>query len=182
MISSCTPPTLSAASISARACVRVRSGCVMPSCARANVSKQSLDAKRRNAQLTRQPRWPLIDCDSCSASRRRSMTATSTPRCLAISSVWRDFFCGRNSCSGGSSRRTVIGLPSTARKSASKSLRCRSSSAFSDLARMCSSRAKIISRTGNAASVSNNGVVAIVQRWSHQRQFCAAERTCARCA
>ena len=60
---------------------------------------------------SRQPRWPSIGLNSCSASifaprppRRRCRAPRATSR--ISSSPW-----GRNSCSGGSSRRIVTGRP-----------------------------------------------------------------------
>ena len=64
--------------------------------------------------------------------------------------------CGRNSCSGGSSRRIVTGSPSIASKIPSKSARCIGSSLASARRRPPSSRATIISRIAVIRSPSKN--------------------------
>ena len=67
--------------------------------------------------------------------------------CCAIT-FWPASSCGRNSCSGGSSRRIVTGRPFIARKMPSKSSRWNGSSLASALRRPASSSARIISRIG----------------------------------
>ena len=57
---------------------------------------------------SRQPRNPIIGLNSCSSSTRSFTFAAEMPRLLATSS-WPLASCGRNSCSGGSSRRIVTG-------------------------------------------------------------------------
>ncbi len=59
---------------------------------------------------SRQPRNPIIGFISCSSSTRSKIFSTVVPICLATASApARLSFCGRNSCSGGSSRRIVTG-------------------------------------------------------------------------
>ena len=64
--------------------------------------------------------------------------------------------CGRNSCSGGSSRRMVTGRPSMISNSSTKSARCIGSSLASAARRDFSSSARIISRTAWMRSSSKN--------------------------
>jgi hypothetical protein len=61
----------------------------------------------------RQPRWPSIGLNSCRlltlvrARARRPTLSSASPRL----DLWASSLCGRNSCSGGSSRRMVTGRP-----------------------------------------------------------------------
>ena len=64
--------------------------------------------------------------------------------------------CGRNSCSGGSSRRMVTGRPAMISNSSTKSARCIGSSLASAARRDFSSSARIISRTAWMRSSSKN--------------------------
>ena len=100
---------------------------------------------RAQSSPSRQPRVPSIGFDSCSAwirSRIRSSVASSSG--------------GRNSCSGGSSRRIVTGRPAIASKIPSKSA-CWSGSSLSSAARRSSSsEAMIISRTTGSRSSAMN--------------------------
>mmetsp|Transcript_28662 Transcript_28662/g.84809 ORF Transcript_28662/g.84809 Transcript_28662/m.84809 type:complete len:251 (+) Transcript_28662:1213-1965(+) len=123
--------TLAAALKMADACISVIPGCTMP---------------------RRQPRRPIIGLDSLRPSRRACTTSGSTPSSAAI--CWHRLLsagpsCGRNSCSGGSSRRMVTGRPYMAWKMPSKSSRwyCSSSLRASASAGECSSTAAIMRRT-----------------------------------
>ncbi len=73
----------------------------------------------------RTPRSPIIGFDSSSrftAPSMRSISVVLVPAALArIRSSTRSSREGRNSCSGGSSRRTTTGLPSMAASRSSKS-------------------------------------------------------------
>mmetsp|Transcript_8810 Transcript_8810/g.27786 ORF Transcript_8810/g.27786 Transcript_8810/m.27786 type:complete len:344 (-) Transcript_8810:1295-2326(-) len=91
--------TWRAASRMARTCISVTSVCVTP---------------------TRQPRWPSIGFSSWCARILRSTSATSLPSSLASVSIASGSL-GRNSCSGGSSSRTVTGRPPAAWKMLMKS-------------------------------------------------------------
>mmetsp|Transcript_69740 Transcript_69740/g.153831 ORF Transcript_69740/g.153831 Transcript_69740/m.153831 type:complete len:376 (+) Transcript_69740:454-1581(+) len=131
----CTLPpaliTLAAASMIALACIWVMAGCTMP---------------------RRQPRRPIMGLDSLRPSRREWTISGVLPSSVAI--CWHRLVsagpsCGRNSCSGGSSMRTVTGRPSMARKMPSKSSRwyCSSSLSASAAAGDSSSTAAIMRRT-----------------------------------
>ena len=64
--------------------------------------------------------------------------------------------CGRNSCSGGSSRRIVTGSPRMISKSSTKSARCIGSSRSSAACRSASVSARIISRITVMRAASKN--------------------------
>ena len=103
----------------------------------------------------RQPRRPSIGLDSASASARALTAAGSIPICFAR--MPRAFSsCGRNSWSGGSSRRTVIGLPASAAKIPSKSCCCMGRSLARAVARLSWSSARIIWRTQGMRSSAKN--------------------------
>ena len=74
---------------------------------------------------------------------------------LATSSISSSVF-GRNSCSGGSSRRIVTGRPVMISNSSAKSWRCIGSSLASAARRPCLVSARIISRTATMRSPSKN--------------------------
>jgi len=74
---------------------------------------------------------------------------------LAIS-AWPSLSWGRNSCKGGSSKRTVTGNPSIALKIPSKSFLCRGRSFFRAFSRPARSFARIISRMAQIRSPSKN--------------------------
>ena len=92
---------------------------------------------------------------SCSWATRRLTSATGTPASRASSSCWA-CSCGTNSCSGGSSRRTVTGRPSIAVKMPTKSSRWKGSSLASADSRWGRSEARIIWRTALMRSPSKN--------------------------
>ena len=90
---------------------------------------------------SRQPRVPSIGF--CSESWRtrsasRSRRVRSGPGSVSASSTASAVRSGRNSCSGGSSRRTVTGRPAMAAKIASKSDCCIGSSCASAASRCAS--------------------------------------------
>src|SRR5882724_130612 len=104
-----------------------------------------------------QPRWPSIGLASRSfstlamiASRRACSSglipSASSRLRVSMSSLYSLWF-GRNSCSGGSSSRTVTGSPSIARKIPTKSSRWNGRSFSSAMRRVAWSAAMIISRT-----------------------------------
>ena len=105
---------------------------------------------------SRQPRWPSIGLDSVSAMTRSRSSAGSTFIAAATSAISSSLF-GRNSCSGGSSRRIVTGRPRMMVKSSTKSLALHAAGAWpaprggpSELS------ARIISRTARMRSPSKN--------------------------
>ena len=134
--------TASAARMMARACISGISGYIMAS---------------------RQPRVPSIGLSSCSfftwASSARSLASSawsppvSSSRCTF--SAWSRWL-GRNSCSGGSSSRTVTGRPFMAVKMPSKSFCCIGRISSRALARSSESSAKIIFRTAGSRSAAMN--------------------------
>ena len=138
MISGCTsmPRRLArtAASKIARPCISVISGYTMP---------------------RRHPRRPSIGFVSRSDSTMRLSSSRDRPSVRARRFVSSPP-CGRNSCSGGSSRRIVTGQPSIASKIPSKSPRCIGRSFASARRRPPSSRATIISRMPVMRSPSKN--------------------------
>ena len=110
--------TLAAASMMARTCMAYRPGLRMP---------------------RRTPRSPSIGLASCRSLTLASISvassrgsASSAPTSTVVWPCWvaratataSSTWSGRNSCSGGSSSRTVTGLPSMAAKMPTKSSRC----------------------------------------------------------
>ena len=73
---------------------------------------------------SRQPRWPSIGLTSCSLCGARLDLGDVDAEVLGHLLHARHRSCGRNSCSGGSSRRMVTGRPSMISKSSTKSSRC----------------------------------------------------------
>mmetsp|Transcript_17127 Transcript_17127/g.40886 ORF Transcript_17127/g.40886 Transcript_17127/m.40886 type:complete len:379 (+) Transcript_17127:738-1874(+) len=126
-----------AASKIAVACMCVMSGCTMP---------------------RRHPRSPSIGLASSSASMRVRTSADPTPSSDASwSHSWSSAgpSCGRNSCSGGSSRRIVTGSPSIAAKMPSKSSRWK----------------PWISRSASALPGAPSSCAAIMRRTAAMRSF-----------
>ena len=146
MISRCGSPPLAlaatAASMMARACISVISGKVMP---------------------RRHPRNPSMGFCSCSSSTRASSVRSSLSlgeRGLVSSrrviSTSRSSRLGRNSCSGGSSRRMVTGSDSMALKRPAKSARCMGRSFLSAARRSFSLSARIMARMCSMRSSAKN--------------------------
>ncbi len=106
---------------------------------------------------SRQPRWPSMGlaswCDSTRAAQLRPRRPPScAPGCLISLSP-----CGRNSCSGGSSRRMVTGRPSIARKIPLEVVALHGEQlGLGDGAAAWRSPARIISRTASMRSPSKN--------------------------
>mmetsp|Transcript_32478 Transcript_32478/g.51976 ORF Transcript_32478/g.51976 Transcript_32478/m.51976 type:complete len:481 (+) Transcript_32478:363-1805(+) len=131
MMSGCTSPpaacTAHAASIMARTCMRPISGYVM---------------------ARRHPRKPSMGLISASFSMRSTTSFSSAPvSAESRATISSSSPSGRNSCSGGSSRRMVTGSPSMARKMPSKSPRWNGSKSASAASRSGVLPAMIIRRT-----------------------------------
>mmetsp|Transcript_37749 Transcript_37749/g.118186 ORF Transcript_37749/g.118186 Transcript_37749/m.118186 type:complete len:299 (-) Transcript_37749:1759-2655(-) len=118
----------------ARACISMISGDVMP---------------------RRQPRRPSIGFCSLHFSTASTSVGSSRPSCMARSRSHSSSQ-GRNSCSGGSRRRTVTGRPSMASKMPSKSLRCSGSSSVMAVAFSSGDCARIMRRTEARRASSKN--------------------------
>ena len=103
----------------------------------------------------RQPRRPSIGLASWSSSTRRLTFSTGMPSWRATS-AWPASSCGRNSCSGGSSRRIVTGRPSIASKMPMKSCFWNGSSSARAFFRPASSSARIIFRMATIRWSSKN--------------------------
>ena len=104
----------------------------------------------------RQPRWPSIGLASASSAARRRIASTSVPSACATSASSASP-CGRNSCSGGSSRRIVTGRPAMMRNSSMKVVALeRQQLAPAPRAGRASSLAMIIWRTAPMRSGSKN--------------------------
>ena len=95
----------------------------------------------------RTPRSPSIgfcSCSECTACMSRRSFSFFSPRASASATrTDSSVMSGRNSCSGGSSRRIVVGSPSIAVRICRKSHRCSGSSASSAWSRCSSSSARI---------------------------------------
>ncbi len=109
-----------------------------------------LDDLRDSSPAVATPRWPSIGLNSLSAATRRLRRVTLTPMAAATSPMAASP-CGRNSCSGGSSRRMVTGRPAMISNSSTKSWRCVGRSLASAARRPSWSSARIISRIGEDA-------------------------------
>ena len=101
----------------------------------------------------RQPRCPSMGL--ISAAPRPRCDDVGRPPSVAASSLRSRRSVGRNSCSGGSSRRMVTGSPSMAVKMPTKSSRCKGSS-FAAASRVLASSARIMRRTASMRSPSKN--------------------------
>ena len=86
---------------------------------------------------------------------RRCIASTSVPSDAATSEISYSL-CGRNSWSGGSSRRIVTGKPAMISNRSRKSLRWKGNSRASAARRPCSVSAMIICRTAPIRSGSKN--------------------------
>mmetsp|Transcript_6723 Transcript_6723/g.17218 ORF Transcript_6723/g.17218 Transcript_6723/m.17218 type:complete len:430 (-) Transcript_6723:1213-2502(-) len=131
MMSGCTLTpsacTLHAASRMARTCMRPISGYVM---------------------ARRHPRNPSMGFTSASFSMRSTTSLSEAPVSAArLATISSRSPSGRNSCSGGSSRRMVTGHPPMTRKMPSKSLRWKGSRSSSAFSRVLVSAAMIMRRT-----------------------------------
>mmetsp|Transcript_16736 Transcript_16736/g.52777 ORF Transcript_16736/g.52777 Transcript_16736/m.52777 type:complete len:215 (-) Transcript_16736:2569-3213(-) len=136
--------TLMAASVMARTCISAISG---------------------NAMARRQPRKPSMGLTSESFSMRSSISSTLTPQVWESTSHTSSMSpSGRNSCSGGSSRRTVVGSPSMALKMPSKSLRWKGRICSRASLRGPGSTAMIMRRTAAMRSSSPKNMCSVRQR------------------
>ena len=97
------------------------------------------------------------------ARRAPRSRPTSTPRSLADLRHVGFASCGRNSCSGGSSRRMVTGRPSMISKSSTKSSRWNGRSLASAARRPFSSSARIICAHGDDAVAAEEHVLGAAQ-------------------
>ena len=93
--------------------------------------------------------------NSCSLWARALSCSASMPEAAATCSISLSE-CGKNSCRGGSSRRTVTGKPRITSKIPSKSERCIGNNLSNANRRPASSSARIISRTAMIRSASKN--------------------------
>ncbi len=105
---------------------------------------------------SRTPRVPNIGLNSCQACAARRSACSSSARpsvaCLMSSSSVR----GRNSCKGGSRRRTVTGRPSIASRISMKSAFCATRSSSSAAVSASGVSAKIMRRTIGSRSSPRN--------------------------
>ena len=126
--------TRAAASQIARTCIAYRPGFTMPS------------------RTPRRPSMGFASCSSFTFWSTRFCSATSSPRSSpsATSTASSTWF-GRNSCSGGSSSRTVTGSPLIARKMPTKSSRWSGSRTSYAACSSASVSAKIICCTASDA-------------------------------
>ena len=118
---------MAAASRMARDCISNRPGIAMP-----EADAPQAEHRVLLVQPVARPEQQGESRSACSPVASASM-ATLTDRSVRS---------GRNSCSGGSSRRTVTGSPSIASKSSTKSARWRGSSSLEDLLRSASVSAR----------------------------------------
>ena len=114
----------------------------------------------------RTPRRPSIgfsSCSRCTASSSSESVSCSLPMASATATFTDSSVkSGRNSCSGGSSRRTVTGSPSIASKISMKSARCSGSSSSKTTCRSSSPSARI-SRSTSSRRVAEEHVLGAAQ-------------------
>ena len=127
--------TWSAASMSARTCIAYRPGLITPS---------------------RTPRVPIIGLNSAQLSAASNNFSSSCVRPTEAFFTSRSSTRGKNSCNGGSSKRTVTGRPDISRKIAAKSSFCTLRSSSRAAVSSSGVSAKIMRRTTGKRSGAKN--------------------------